>query len=61
VERGTERLRIAATPYHTSEMIDQLVDALKHVWQDVGLNLKGVEQQQQQQQDQQFMALRQHA
>jgi 5-aminolevulinate synthase len=50
VERGTERLRIAATPYHTSEMIDHLVDALKHVWQDVGLSLKGVEQQQQQEQ-----------
>jgi len=50
VERGTERLRIAATPYHTSEMIDQLVEALKQVWKDVGLNLKDVEQQQQQQQ-----------
>ena len=45
VARGTERLRIAATPYHTSEMIDQLVDALKQVWQDVGLSLKNVEQQ----------------
>jgi 5-aminolevulinate synthase len=58
VERGTERLRIAATPYHTSEMIDQLVDALKQVWKDVGLNLKGVEQHHQQQQ---HVALRQHA
>jgi 5-aminolevulinate synthase len=57
VERGTERLRIAATPYHTNEMIDQLVDALKQVWKDVGLSLKGVEQQHQQQ----FVALRQHA
>ncbi|CAF1224092.1 unnamed protein product [Rotaria sordida] len=47
VERGTERLRIAATPYHKSEMIDKLVDALKHVWQDIGLTLKDVEQQQQ--------------
>lgn len=45
VERGTERLRIAATPFHTSEMIDQLVDALKHVWKDVGLTLKDIEQQ----------------
>lgn len=26
-------------------MIDHLVDALKQVWQDVGLNLKNVEQQ----------------
>ncbi len=58
VERGTERLRIAATPYHTSEMIDQLVHALKQVWKDVGLNLKGVEQHHQQQQ---HVALRQHA
>ncbi|CAF2151545.1 unnamed protein product [Rotaria magnacalcarata] len=48
VERGTERLRIAPTPYHTSEMIDHLVDALKHVWQDVGLTLHGVEKQQKQ-------------
>ena len=40
VERGSERLRIAATPYHTSEMIDQLVDGLKQGWLDVGLALK---------------------
>ncbi|CAM4810822.1 unnamed protein product [Rotaria magnacalcarata] len=58
VERGTERLRIAATPYHTSEMIDQLVDALTHVWKDVGLRLKGVEQQHQHQQP---LVLRHHA
>jgi 5-aminolevulinate synthase len=57
VERGTERLRIAPTPYHTNEMIDQLVVALKQVWKDVGLNLKGVEQHQQQHP----VALRQHA
>lgn len=49
VERGTERLRIAATPYHTNEMIDQLVDALQEVWKDVGLPLKTIEQQKQQQ------------
>jgi 5-aminolevulinate synthase len=59
VERGTERLRIAATPYHTSEMIDQLVDALKQVWKDVGLSLKDVDQQQHQQQTR--VILRQHA
>jgi hypothetical protein len=29
-------------------MIDQLVDALKPVWKDVGLTLKDIEQQQQQ-------------
>ncbi|CAF0806471.1 unnamed protein product [Rotaria sordida] len=57
VQRGTERLRIAATPYHTSEMIDQLVDALTHVWKDVGLALKSVAQPQQQQP----IALRHHA
>ena len=45
VERGTERLRIAATPYHTNEMIDQLVEALTQVWKDVGLSLKSIEQQ----------------
>jgi hypothetical protein len=39
-------------------MIDQLVDALKQVWKDVGLNLKGIEQHHQQQQ---HVALRQHA
>ena len=44
VARGTERLRIAATPYHTSEMIDQLVDGLKQGWLDVGLALKPSEQ-----------------
>jgi hypothetical protein len=38
-------------------MIDQLVVALKQVWKDVGLNLKGVEQHQQQHP----VALRQHA
>ncbi|UJR35850.1 hypothetical protein I4U23_028594 [Adineta vaga] len=59
VERGTERLRIAATPYHTSEMIDQLVEALKQVWKDVGLNLKSLDQQQQQQYSP--LTFRQHA
>lgn len=58
VARGTERLRIAATPYHTSEMIDQLVDALKQVWQDVGLTLKNVEQSYS---AEQRVPLRQHA
>jgi hypothetical protein len=40
-------------------MIDQLVDALKQVWKDVGLNLKDIEQQQQQQQ--QPVVMRHHA
>ena len=58
VERGTERLRIAATPYHTNEMIDQLVGALTQVWKDVGLSLKNNEQQPLQQTP---LAMRQHA
>lgn len=58
VERGTERLRIAATPYHTNAMIDQLVSALTQVWKDVGLSLKNNEQQPLQQTP---LAMRQHA
>jgi hypothetical protein len=47
-------------------MIDQLVEALKQVWKDVGLNLKGIDQHQQPQhqhlqQQQQHIAIRQHA
>lgn len=47
VERGTERLRIAPTPYHTTEMIDQLAFALKQVWAEVGLPFRTLEQQKQ--------------
>ena len=32
VDVGTERLRIAPTPYHTDGMIEELVDALKSVF-----------------------------
>lgn len=39
-------------------MIDQLVDSLTHVWKDVGLRLKGVEEQNQHQNP---VALRHHA
>ncbi|XP_033744360.1 5-aminolevulinate synthase, erythroid-specific, mitochondrial-like [Pecten maximus] len=39
VERGMERLRIAPTPHHTQEMLDNLVDSLVQVWEDNGLDL----------------------
>ena len=35
VPRGSERLRIAPTPHHTEQMIDELVQALDNVWTDV--------------------------
>lgn len=37
VPRGRERLRIAPTPFHTEEMMDELVEALVKVWGEEGL------------------------
>lgn len=39
VPRGEERLRIAPTPFHTTEMVDEFVDNLTKVWLEVGLTL----------------------
>ena len=41
VPRGSERLRITATPYHDDVLIDQLAEALTDVWRRVALPLEG--------------------
>ena len=41
VPRGTERLRITATPYHDDVLIDQLAEALTDVRRRVALPLEG--------------------
>src|SRR5436190_24179724 len=40
VPKGTERLRIAPSPYHDDALIDTLAEALVEVWQELGLPLK---------------------
>ncbi|ODM89515.1 5-aminolevulinate synthase, erythroid-specific, mitochondrial [Orchesella cincta] len=40
VPRGEEKLRIAVTPHHTLEMIDDFVTDLVEVWKDMGIPLK---------------------
>lgn len=39
VPRGEEKLRIAVTPHHTVEMINQFVTDLVEVWNEMGIPL----------------------
>ncbi|GGC83694.1 5-aminolevulinate synthase [Chelatococcus reniformis] len=39
VPRGTERLRITPTPYHSDDLIEELSDALLATWRALGLSL----------------------
>ncbi|MTI18843.1 5-aminolevulinate synthase [Rhodobacteraceae bacterium RKSG542] len=44
VPRGTERLRITPGPFHNDALIEQLRDALLDVWQTLGIQTRGFEQ-----------------
>ena len=37
VPRGSEKLRIAPTPWHSKELVSELVSALETVWSEAGL------------------------
>jgi 5-aminolevulinate synthase len=37
VPKGTERLRITPTPFHNDQLIDELIVALREVWDRLGL------------------------
>jgi 5-aminolevulinate synthase len=39
VPKGTERLRIAPSPYHDDVLIDALAEAFVDVWHELGLPL----------------------
>ena len=43
VPKGTERLRVTPSPFHTDEMMDEFVDALVESWQKHGLELQKAE------------------
>ena len=42
VPKGEEKLRVAPTPHHTKEMMDQFTKDIAALWQEVGLELKPV-------------------
>ena len=43
VPRGTERLRITPTPFHTDDHISKLVSALVETWKALDLPCSGLE------------------